>query len=145
MVKEAVSSPALFQLVSIPRGRGDCELRLWSFGANWVGAAGGAELSAGGRDQVSSLAPGSLRTAPASARAAETDGSLVFFSSPAQNAGAGARSAWDPRTLHGRKPEGMDGPQPRPAHLTSPNPCLEAGPGARERRTVNLGGLERQS
>ncbi|KAG5214327.1 hypothetical protein R6Z07F_003491 [Ovis aries] len=37
----------------------------------------------------------------------------------------------DPGTLFGRKPEGMDGPQPCPAHLTSPNPCLEAGPAPR--------------
>lgn len=76
-----MSSSAPSQLVSIPKGEGWYKLRLWSFGANWVGAAWGAELSAGGRDQVSSLAPASLRTA-SSARSAEIDGSLVFFPPP---------------------------------------------------------------
>ena len=93
---------------------------------HWVGAVWGAELSAGGRDQVSSLAPASLRTAPASARSAETDGSLVFFPPPPRT--QVLAPVRDPGTLYGRKPEGMDGPQPCPAHLTSPNPCLEAGP-----------------
>ncbi|KFO32545.1 DNA-binding protein inhibitor ID-3 [Fukomys damarensis] len=51
---------------------------------------------------------------------------------PIQNAGAGTRSAWDLGTLFGRKLEGMDEPQPRPAHFTSPDPYLEVGPGARE-------------
>lgn len=105
------------------------------------GGGPGAELSAGGRDQVSSPAPASLRAAPASAAQRKLTAPRLL-SSPAQNAGAGTRSAWDPGTLDGRKPQGMDGPQPRPAHLTSLKPLVKAGPGARERRTVNLGGLK---
>jgi hypothetical protein len=106
-----------FQLVSLPRGRGS---RSSAYGplapTGW--RLCGAELSAGGGVRVSSLAPASLRTASAWARSAETDGSLVFFPPPPRTQ---VLAPVPPGTLSGRKPEGMDEPQPHPAHFTSPN------------------------
>lgn len=113
------------------------------FGANWVGAAWGTELSAGGRDQVSSLAPTSLRTAPASARSAETDCSLVFFPPPPRTQVLAPVRPGTPGTSPAGSQTAWMGPNF--ALPTSPNPFLEAEPGALERRTVNLCGLKSQS
>lgn len=123
---------------------GWCKLRLWSFGANWVGAAWGAELSAGGRDQVSSLAPASLRPAPASARSAETDGSLVFFPPPPRTQ---VLAPVPPGTRDPLRPEAREhGWAPTsPCPLDFPKPLPRGWTCARERRTVNLGGLKSQS
>lgn len=100
---------------------GEWRLRLWSFGANWVEAVWGAELSAGGRDRVSSLAPASLRRPPPGRARRKLTAPSLFSPPPPRTqvlapVPLGTLGLWDP--LSSRKPEGTDELRSCPALFT---------------------------